>query len=225
MDKFIESLPKPVLVFLVLVVAIVVFMIISPPHSICDTQAAAFKESQSGRVFDRVETVKRVKRTIPATLGKAKEACQLGNSAGSCYEYFSVLREIARGISNASPQCMDPLLSIKEVSEAFADGVEIMVRLAWGVKPPEVGLDRFGWMQEADLAIFCRLKNVYIRAKGEEAWTNMRKRISTKLPGEEIVATESAGLFATEPRKASDILSEQDIWDRSLFSVRCDNFM
>lgn len=225
MDKFIESLPKPVLVLLVLVVAIVVFMIISPPHSICDTQAAAFKEVQIGNLFDRVETVKRTKRTIPGTLAKAKSSCQLGNSAGSCYEYFAALREIARGVSNASPQCMGTLFSIKEVSEALNDGVELMVRLAWGVKPPEIGIDRFGWMQEADLAIFCHLKNVYVRSKGEEAWATLRKKIATKLPGEEVVATGEAGLFAVEPRSAAEILNEQDIWDRSLFSIRCENFM
>lgn len=225
MDKFIESLPKPVLVFLVLVVGIVVFMLIDPPHSICDTQATTFREMQTGNLFDRVETVKRQKRTLPATLGRAKQACQAGNSSGSCYEYFTSLREVARGIGNVSPQCMGAVFSINEVTVAINDGVEIMTRLAWGAKPPEVGFDRFGWMQEADMAIFCRLKNVYIRSKGEEAWTALRKAISKKLPGEEIIATGDAAMFAAEPRKASDIMSEQDIWDRSLFSVRCDNFM
>lgn len=104
------------------------------------------------------------------------------------------------------------------------DGIELMVRLAWGVKPPEPGFDRFGWMQEAELAIFCRLKGIYLRAEGEEAWVALRNRIATKLPGEEVSPSSDPSQVTVEARKASELLSEQEIWNRSLFSVRCDSF-
>lgn len=210
MENFLNSLPKPVLAILAISVGIVVFMIFSPPHTVCDTQEATLREQQIGNIFP--SEIKKSK--IPPTLVRAKEACQLGNSAGSCYEYFMVLKKVADDVAKGSSECTKQLFDVAEVKAALNDGVEMMVRLAWGVKPPEPGLERFGWMQEADIAIFCRLKSVYLRANGEEAWTSLRHRISEKLPGEE----------AEEPRKAKSLLSEQDIWNRSLFSVRCEAF-
>lgn len=218
MDNFLNSLPKPVLAILVLVVAIIAFMIMSPPHSVCDTQAEAFKELQKGNIFP----TEFKKNKIPPTIVRAKEACQLGNSAGSCYEYFSTLRQVAEGVGKASTECTAQLYSINEVRSALNDGIELMARLAWGAKPPEPGLERFGWLQDAEIAIFCRLKNVYTRANGDEAWVSFRKKIYEKLPGEELPPSTDPAQVAVEPRKAPLMMSEQDIWNRSLFSVRCD---
>ncbi|ASD64581.1 hypothetical protein [Bdellovibrio bacteriovorus] len=218
MENFLNSLPKPVLAILVLVVAIIAFMIMSPPHSVCDTQAEAFKELQKGNIFPTDYK----KSKIPPTIVRAKEACQLGNSAGSCYEYFTILREVAEGVGKSSAECTSQLYGINEVRSNLNDGIELMARLAWGTKPPEMGLERFGWMQDAEIAIFCRLKNIYTRANGEEAWTNFRKKVYEKFPGEELPPSADPALVAVEPRKATQVLSEQDIWNRSLFSVRCE---
>lgn len=220
MEKFINSLPKPVLALLAIIVSIVVIMLINPPHTVCDTQEAAFRDSQKGVLF--ITEVN--KKKIPGSLARSKEACQLGNSAGSCYEYFTALKGVADNIGKGSSECLTQIFDIKEVSTVMNDGVELMARLAWGVKPPEPGLDRFGWMQEAEIAIFCRLKNVYTRAKGEEAWTELRKKIFAKLPGEEPVVSSDPSMAAATPKSATLAMSEQDIWNRSLFSVRCDAY-
>lgn len=220
MENFINSLPKPVLAILAIIIGIFVFMIISPPHTVCDTQQETFKELQKGNLFPT--EVK--KNKIPPAIARAKEACQLGNSAGSCYEYFMVLKKIADDIGKSSSECTSQIFNVAEVKSALNDGIELMVRLAWGIKPPEPGLERFGWMQEAEIAIFCRLKNIYLRANGEEAWVALRKKVSEKLPGEEIPLSGDPSQVTVEPRKATEVLSEQDIWNRSLFSVRCEAF-
>lgn len=218
MENFFNSLPKPVLAILALAVAIVVFMIISPPHSVCDTQAEAFKELQKGTLFPTDFK----KSKIPPTIVRAKESCQLGNSAGSCYEYFMILKQVADGVGKVSSECVQQLYSINEVRSALNDGIELMARLAWGIKPPEPGIERFGWMQDAEAAIFCRLKNIYVRANGEEAWVSLRKKVYEKFPGEEAIPSADPTQAMIEPRKATQVLSEQDIWNRSLFSVRCE---
>lgn len=220
MENFINSLPKSVLAFLAIAVGIGVFMLINPPHTVCDSQAEVFRELQKGNLF----ASEYKKSKIPPTILKAKEACQLGNSAGSCYEYFMSLKKVADGMAKASSECTAQLFDMSEVKSALNDGVELMVRLAWGIKPPEPGLERFGWMQEADLATFCRLRSIYIRAQGEEAWIDVRKKIATKLPGEAPSESSDPSVALAEPRKASEILSEEDIWNRSLFSVRCEVF-
>ncbi|MEN0058818.1 MAG: hypothetical protein AAGB31_08290 [Bdellovibrio sp.] len=220
MENFINSLPKPVLAFLAIVVGIIVVMLINPPHTVCDTQKETLRELQAGNIFPT--EVK--KNKIPPAITRAKEACQLGNSAGSCYEYFLVLKKVADDVGKVSAQCVREMFGVAEVKSAMNDGLEMMVRLAWGVKPPEPGVERFGWMQEAEISIFCRLKNIYIRANGEEAWTNLRRTLSAKLPGEEPVPSTDPSQVSVEPRGAHLTLSEQDIWNRSLFSVRCENF-
>ncbi len=220
MESFINSLPKPVVAIGAIFFGILLIFLLSPPHSVCDTQEATMRETQAGNIFGTVEK----KKKIPPVVVRTKEACQLGNSPGSCYEYFMVLKKVVDDLSKASSECTAQLFSINEVKSALNDGIELMVRLAWGVKPPEPGFDRFGWMQEAELAIFCRLKGIYIRAEGEDAWGALRNRIATKLPGEEIPPSSDPSQVTAEARKASELLSEQDIWNRSLFSVRCDAF-
>ncbi|WP_374029806.1 hypothetical protein [Bdellovibrio bacteriovorus] len=220
MENFINSLPKPVLAFLAILVGIVVFMIVSPPHTVCDTQATTLRELQAGNIFPT--EVK--KNKIPPAITRAKEACQLGNSPGSCYEYFLALKKVADDVGKASSECTTQLFNINEVKAALNDGLELMVRLAWGIKPPEPGLERFGWMQEAEIANFCRLKSIFIRANGEEGWIAFRQRVVAKLPGEEIPPPSDPAQVAVEPRPATAVMSEQEIWNRSLFSVRCESF-
>ena len=220
MEKFIESLPKSLLAGLAIAAAIVFFMLYSPPHTVCDTQEEALQETLKGSLFPK--EIKKAK--IPPAIVQAKESCQLGNSAGSCYEYFTILRQIAEEIGKASSECTEQLFSVKEISSALNDGIEIMARLAWGVKPPEPSQERFGWMQEAELSVFCRLKSIYIRAKGEDAWNGLRSKIFTKLPGEEMPVSSDPASAAAEPKKATAVMSELDIFNRSLFSVRCENF-
>lgn len=220
MENFINSMPKPVLAFLAIFVGIIVFMLIEPPHTVCDTQAATLREVQKGNIFP----TQFKKNVIPPTIQRAKEACQLGNSAGSCYEYFMSLKKVADDVAKGSLECASQLYNIKEVKSALNDGLELMVRLAWGMKPPEPTLDHFGWMQESEIASFCRIKNVYVRANGEDAWVELRKKLATKLPGEEIEPSTDPTQVGVEPRSAAVMLSEQDIWNRSLFSVRCESF-
>ncbi|MGE5087024.1 MAG: hypothetical protein ACM3MG_12035 [Bacillota bacterium] len=218
MESFIKSLPKPVLAFLAILLGIGFFMMFSPPHTVCDTQAEALRESLRGELF----STQLKKNTIPPSIVREKEACQLGNSAGSCFEYFTTLKNIAGTIAKSSSECAQQLYSIKEVSAAMNDGIELMVRLAWGIKPPDPGVERFGWMQDAEIATFCRIKNIYIRANGEDAWTALRQKITAKLPGEDIPPSTDPTQASVEPKKATAVLSEMDIWNRSLFSVRCD---
>lgn len=220
MENFINSLPKPLLAFLAILIGIGVFMLVSPPHTVCDTQEATLREMQKGNIFPT--EVK--KNKIPPTLTRAKEACQLGNSAGSCYEYFMVLKKVADDVGKASGECTAQLFNVNEVKSALNDGLELMVRLAWGTKPPEPGLERFGWMQDAEIAIFCRLRSIYIRANGEEGWTALRQRVTAKLPGEEVPFSTDPTQAAVEPKKATAVLPEKEIWNRSLFSVRCETY-
>lgn len=225
MEDIIRNLPKPLLALIVLVIAAIFFMVANPPHTICDTQSEVFKEAQKGNIFPNQVQVKNVKQKIPAQINQVKEGCQLGNSAGACYDYFTALKNIAVDIGKSSSECMGTLIEIPEAKKAIVDGIEVMARLAWGHQPPELGPSRFGWLQDSEVAVFCRLKNIYIRGVGEDSWTQLRRNVYSKLPGENIIRTDEPEQIVKEPKAATAVMTEEDIWARSLFSARCESYL
>jgi hypothetical protein len=222
MEKFFESLPKPAVAVLAIAAALIFFALYDPPHSICDVQSQNLKEELKGQVFPVVVN----KNKMPPLLSQAQESCQMGNSAGSCFEYFSTLKKMAKSIQNYSSECKAELASIPEIKVAMKEGVTLMAKIAWGAHPPEVGPGRFGWFQESELALFCRLKDVHVQGFGEDSWNELRLAIFKELPGELPPGAPSTGTAAleTEPPRASATLSEKDMWVRSVFSTRCENY-
>lgn len=220
MDKFFNSLPKPVLAILVIAGVLIFLMLNDPPNTICDVQAANLRESQKGQLFP--VTVK--KNKLPPLAGQAQAACQQGNSAGSCYEYFSILRKVARDIKGFSSECREDLVGIAEVRKGFRDGITLMAKMAWGGRPPEPGMARFGWLSDSELSLFCLIKDVYSQGLGPEAWEDLRKSIFKELPGESPRGLPGSEIGGAEPPKAEATMQEKDIWARSVFSVRCENY-
>lgn len=223
MDNFFNSLPKPILAMLVIAGALLFFMFNDPPHTVCQVQADNLRESLKGELFPT--TINKNKYKVPPIVDKAQEACQLGNSSGSCLEYFNILRKTAREIKNFSSECRSDLVNIAEVRRAFTNGVNLMTKMAWGSFAPEQGMARFGWLQESEMGLFCLLKDVYSQSLGEEAWNNLRANIYKELPGEALQGGPGAPPpVGYEPPKAISTMTETDIWARSIFSVRCENF-
>jgi hypothetical protein len=221
MENFFNSLPKPILAILVIAVAIIFFMLNDPPNTVCDVQAGNLKESLRGKLFPAIVN----KNRIPPMIGPAQEACQLGNSAGSCFEYFSILRKTANDIKNYSSDCRSELVSIPEVRKALRDGVTLMVKMSWGSRPPEPGMARLGWLSDSELGLFCMIKDIYVQSFGEEAWSEFRLSIFKELPGD-VPHGKSPGSsdLVSEPLRAMETMAEKDIWARSIFSVRCENY-
>lgn len=222
MEQLINSLPRPLLAVLI-ILAMVLFMWVSnPPHTVCDSEMEQKRVALTGLIFPR--EFKKMKE--PPKLQAAKEACQLGNSAGSCYEYFDILREVAAQMSGSTSECAPRYFEIPEIKNTLRDGLEVMGRIAWGAFPPEpASMQRFAWMQEAELSTFCRVKNAYMRGAGEAAYEELRKKVFGKFPGETPPVDAAVGEdVAPSVKPATEIYSEQEIFERSLFSVRCESF-
>lgn len=229
MDQFINSIPRPILVILVLLLGIGSFFYLNPPHTVCDTEFETFIRSQRGVIFP--SQVK--KRKIPPLLTKARNLCREGNSSGACYEYFKALRGMSRGILDSSSECRLQIYENPEIQKTLKNGMQLIVNLAWGESPPETtGLEKLGWFGEFDVATYCSVKNSIFLSIGEEAWIEFRNSLMGQLPGEKSTQpnnVESVKSISEEPsvaprKKAIEFMSQQDVFSKSIFSVRCENF-
>ncbi len=215
-----DRIPRPLLVFAVLLIGIALLFVIRKPHSVCENQLELFKEAEAGQIYTR--KVKAAQR--PAIFPRLMDNCKIGNSPGACYELFTAFRKVLRDLDGASQECLAPFGEEVEIRNAVVKGTELLVMLAWGSKPPEQGLAKFGWLETPDLSLFCQMKAMYIRMYGTEAWESFRLATQAKLPGEAELIEDGNCVNCDSLKKAPAVFSAEEIWVRSLFSLRCDQY-
>lgn len=221
MEHFLQTLPRPVLVLGVILIGIVLIMVISPPHTICDTITTEVTASLAGIT----KPLKIKKQTHPPRILATLESCYMGRSSGACHDYFQILKGLAKSVHSAATECRPQVFAISDIRTRITEGAENLVLLAWGDFPPESPSERFGILQEADIALFCYLKSAYILGSSENSWNELRKKMAKKLPGEKVKLPDDPKAGLATARPAADVLSELDIWNKSLFSVRCENYL
>jgi hypothetical protein len=216
-----NQIPRPLLVFGVLLLGIGLFFVIQEPHSVCNSQLEVFKEAQAGSIFPRqTKTGQR-----PASFPRLIDACKIGNSPGACYDLFSLLKKLVRDLNGSPQECLVPFGKVDEVKRALLSGEQLIVQIAWGDRPPEAGgTARMGWLEATDLALYCQLKSTMIKVYGEEEWESFRLSTQAKLPGEAQIIQDGVCLNCESIKKASEVLSPEEIWSKSLFSLRCDQY-
>lgn len=221
-EQFLQTLPRPVLVLGAIMIGVVVIMVMNPPHTICDTQKDQSNESLAGIT----RPMKVQKQTMPAKIEKALEKCYKGSTPGACYDYFQILRGLAKQVMGTTSECRSEVYSISDIQTRLQEGVANMALLAWGDKPPEAGaFARFGPLQESELALFCYLKAAVTAGSSEEQWHVLRKKVFAQFPGEEVALPKDPTESLQKARPAVKLMSELDIWNRSVFSVRCENYL
>jgi hypothetical protein len=202
-EFMLNHLPRPVLVFFILAVGVLLFFVIQKPHSICQSQLDVLKESEAGKLFPGKAASDG--NSQPPRYAAFLEDCRQGNGPGACFEYFNLLRNLIRDLNGSPRECLVPFGDVSEVKKALFDGAQIMALIAWGDHPPDRGTSRFNWFEAADISLFCGLKDMTRRIYGDEGWEQLRLSVQGKLPG-------------------AKSLSPEEIWVRSLFSVRCEQF-
>lgn len=204
-----------------ILIGIIVIMVISPPHTICDTIKSEVTASLAGIT----KSLKVKKQTHPPRILAALESCYIGRSAGACYDYFQILKGLAKHVHSAAAECRTEVFAISDIKSRLTEGIENLVLLAWGDFPPESPSERFGILQEADIALFCYLKSAFLFGSSDNKWHELRKKMAKRLPGEKVKLPDDPKAGLTVARPASEVLSELDIWNKSLFSVRCENYL
>ena len=160
MDHLLSKLSKPALVAISLIGGILFIVASDPPHNLCTTQLETFKEEVGKYLFiDRVKQ-KKAQGTLRSRFQKDIEYCRNSNSTGGCYEFFFNFKDMLRNFNTVSNECKKPVGHLKELKEALWETVELMVRIAWGGKPPRGIYDKYSWMDTSDMHLFCSIKQL-----------------------------------------------------------------
>lgn len=226
LDQIISKIPKPVLVVGVLTIALVVIVFSNPLKDECEVKTTNFLKEVRGIVT----SVRAKDKTQFAQLGFWMDRCKQGNSQGACEDYFSGLRKLTTALTIFPEKCQ---LTYSEENENFLryliDGLQVMSLVAWGEKPPAGVADRAGWLTEVDLKTFCRLKKTFFNLASEEDFTAVKNKIYLQYPDawaetvpEKSRDPENRPLALKTQSNPSGTMNVKQVYERSLFSIRCD---
>lgn len=215
-----NQIPRPLLVGGVLLIGVLLFFVIEEPHSVCKSQEVLFQESQAGNLYPK----KQNESVRPPLYSRLITNCRQGNGPGSCFEFFGLLRKLLRDLNTIPQECSAHFGELGPVKRALVEGSQLMALLAWGDRPPERGASRFSWLEAADISLFCQLKDNVSRIYGDAMWESIRQGTHKKMPGEAPILVGGQCGNCETMKKASEVLSGDEIWVRSLFSVRCEQF-
>lgn len=198
MDKFLADIPKNILALIVIAGGIFLIVLADPPRSVCSSQLDVIKTSQRLFLFKDPKS-KMVKTTKFETL---RDRCKVTNNPGGCYELFQAVKILLQDLQTLTNECSSAAGGVAEIKRALWDTTDLLVRLAWGEKPPTSYNSKFGWLDTADISLYCNLKERAQIVFGDSAWNRYRDKMMKELPG------------------ASELPRNQ-VWDMSLFSENC----
>ena len=233
LNQVIQKVPRPLLVLGVLIIAIILFVVNDPLRDECEVQGSLFEKKMKGllSVSQVVKDGKKL-RQFPE-IEYWKERCKEGNSIGSCSDYFDGLKTMVKEWRVVSDKCQ---LSYSEQHEKFSNvisqGLQIMALVAWGEKPPAGPAERIGWLTQSHLQTFCYLRRTFILIGGDENYEALKTKVYREYPDNWPEATSAEDrLPENRPRalKAASnptgSLKLDELYSRSLFSIRCDMYM
>lgn len=205
MNQFLSRLSKSAIVALTLIGGVLFIVLSNPPHSLCDTQVNFFKEDVGDYLFVDKLKQQKSKGTLKSKFQKNMEYCRGSNATGGCYEFFFHFRNMLKALNSVSHECQESVGAIKEVKSSLWETIELMVRIAWGERPPKGIYDKYSWMDTSDMNLFCHIKSLNQSLYPEKRWVDFREKMMRDLPG-------------------ADQLSRNKVWELTIFSDNCVQF-
>lgn len=197
MEKLLQ-LPKHILALVVISAGIFLIVVSDPPATVCGEQLKNFKAKQVGFLYQKQDESFR----SGTQFQKLRDVCVSSNTLGGCYELFQKIRGTLTAIRSFSTECISKAGGDGAVKEFMNKSLDLLIKLAWGVKPPEaVGL-KLGWLEPTEVSLFCQLKDYYQVMYGDQAWAQFREPYMTGLPD-------------------AEKLQRKDVWALSLLSIDC----
>lgn len=233
LDQIISKIPKSLFVGAVFLISIGFMLYSKPLKNGCDSQISNFTSNVKGYLINSRNKQRKLKL---ADINTTKNLCKSGNSLGSCENYFNVLKIVSVAFVSIEDKCLTDLAedeSFSSLSLHLKDAIKILSLLAWGEKPPNGLADRAGWLSKTELISFCRLKSVLINIEGDDSFIKFRNSVYKEFPSnipsnivEKNVLSDDFNrpLAFKWSGNPSGILNEKEVLERSLFSIRCDQY-
>lgn len=201
MDRWLAQIPRFWLIVGALTFGILFIVFSDPPKTVCDAQMDVFKKSEKDFLYldPKKEFIK--------TTGFARqlEKCQTTNTPGGCYELFEKLRKFLNDVESVPKECLSKVQGESAVKDTLTKSFDLFINIAWGSKPPELYNDKFKWLDNADMALFCRVKSVYEYVLGADTLASKREAYFESLPG-------------------SKDLPRQKVWELMILSENCGRY-
>lgn len=197
MDEFLRRAPKTLVAMVALVAGYFLIIAVNPPRTICDEQLDLFKQSQKPFLLKQGKT----QRSMAAQL---YDQCKAENGPGGCFDLFLNLRKMVEDLERMPKTCRQAAGEDELIRQWLLKSMTLMVQIAWG-ESGAAGYPgkRRGWLDAADLRLFCRMKNLAVRFYGEEQFHSYRESVMADLPN---VKNQS----------------RDQRWMGSIFSIPCD---
>ena len=232
LNQQIQKIPKPILVIIVLVVSLLFFVINDPLRDECEIQSLFFNKKVKGLLYTARRDDKKVQHS---KIDYWRDTCKDGNTIGSCNNYFDGLRTISKELRLMSDKCQ-VTYSQKTEHDFFAPFVltslKIMALVAWGENPPAGPSERLGWLTVSHLQTFCSLKKTFLLIAGEENYEALKEKVFREYPDNwdektpiELRDPENRPRALKTPNNMLGTLSRDEVFQRSLFSIKCDLYM
>lgn len=170
-----------------LVIGLAAIVYFNPLHTACQSQLGIYTESLKPMI---------------KTFKKNLELCKQRTEPGGCLPFFEVMTRIDSKINELGGQCQEELHSDSNAKIILTSSMEMIVRGAWGSKPPASYLYKNGWLELSHIALYCKLRIHFEKIFGTESLNSFTNGLLTELPG-------AASLSRTE------------VWNRSLMSDPC----
>lgn len=196
-----NNIPRSLLVFLVLLSGALFIYFANPPQSHCDFQVEVFKHSLKSVIYPPSEKA----TSVTSLYQRSVKSCEEGNSPGACLEFINASRQIIASLNVVQDECFPKVAELAEVQFHIKKTIKELSMLAWGESPPdEGGNNHFRWLDSGELSIYCQFKNLYLKTFEEESWFSFVNEVAATLPN-------ASGL------------NQNEIFSKSIFSVRCDS--
>lgn len=228
MDKL-NQVPKPLLIFVFMCIGLALIMYSNPLADGCEVDVKNFSREVRG-ILRAYQTAK--ERIQYPLIESQKILCRDGNTPGSCENYFNSLKKITIAASRVRNECYPKLNEdyTNLIPEARS-GVKTLALIAWGMQPPKESSQRLGWLSQPEIYTFCRLKRILQDQLSDEDYRAFRYSVYEEFPQEYPPDIDPEKRLLMERPRAlrtgdnpEGILTEPEVFERSLFSIRCDMY-
>jgi hypothetical protein len=195
---WLESIPKFILGPMAVILGIIYFVVQDPPRTICDEQFSIFKKENAKYLYPYEKN----SIVVPPGIKRDIEACRIGNSPGGCYDWLEGIKKMVHATRNIPDKCGGSRIEeLAPLKQWFDQSMFLFSQISWN----NTGTIRdglFNWLEQDDMAMFCRLKDEYIRLIGKDEWRALEN---------------SLGVGLMKLKKTP----KKETWERTILSHKC----